>query len=269
MIGHDQPVRIAGVINLSPESFYKGSIASDTDTLIEKVHEMEREGVDILDIGGASTAPKQTYSTQNVSVQVELKRISEAMKVLKTVTDLPISIDTMDVTVAETALDMGAAVVNDVMGLKRDSAMAELVADRGVPVIVMANCAPPCQNVDAALDSVRESIRIAKAAGVSLDRIITDPGIGFGKPTEVDVALLRDLSRFTQLGHPVFVGVSRKAFIGELLGQQDPEARLTGTVAASALAVINGADIIRAHDVKEARIAASIGMALRKEESQV
>jgi dihydropteroate synthase len=265
LTGFDQPVCIVGVINLSPESFYSGSVAADKASLIKTVQEMEEECADMLDIGGASTAPKQTYGTESVSEQEELKRVCEAMKILDKITDLPISVDTVNVSVAETALDLGAAVVNDVNGLRGESSMARLVAEREVPVVVMANCTPPCQSVDASLDSLKESLRIADEAGIPSERVITDPGIGFGKPPVLDLALLRDLPRFTKLGHPVLVGVSRKAFIGKLLDVPDPEDRLAGTIAATALAVANGASLVRAHDVREAHIAAKVGLALRRD----
>jgi dihydropteroate synthase len=158
---------------------------------------------------------------------------------------------------------MGASLVNDTSGLREDSRMAKLVADRAVPVVLMANCGEPCASAEASLESLVASVKNAMHAGVNPDQIILDPGIGFGKPTETDCAILRNLRIYSLLGRPLLVGVSRKAFIGELLGLPDPAERLTGTVAATSIAVLNGADIIRAHDVREARMATSIGEALR------
>ncbi|MFW9845431.1 MAG: dihydropteroate synthase, partial [Candidatus Thorarchaeota archaeon] len=160
------------------------------------------------------------------------------------------------------ALDLGAALVNDVSGLRGDSKMAELVADRDIPVVLMALCKEPCVGVAESVTALRESLEVAKGAGIGWNRIIVDPGIGFGKPAEADYALLRNIRRFTMWGHPVLVGVSRKAFIGELLGQTDPRDRLVGTVAATSLAVSRGAKIVRSHDVLEARMAGTVGEAL-------
>jgi dihydropteroate synthase len=141
--------------------------------------------------------------------------------------------------------------------------MAMLVADRAVPIVMMANCGEPCLTVKASLDSLRTSIKNATDAGVNSDQMVVDPGIGFGKPIETDCAILRNLRLFSLLGQPLLVGVSRKAFIGDLLGLPDPAQRLPGTIAATSIAVLNGADIIRAHDVGEARAAATIGEAIR------
>ncbi|RDE15141.1 MAG: dihydropteroate synthase [Candidatus Thorarchaeota archaeon] len=252
-----------GVLNLSPESFYQGSVLSDPSQVYETVQRMEKDGADFIDVGAASTAPKNAYGTIEVSQQKELKRIRETLGLIVECTRLPISIDTRSASVAEEALRMGAALINDTSGLRADSQMAKLVADNAVPIILMANCGEPCLSIESSLDSLGVSIRTALGAGVNSDLIIIDPGIGFGKPAEIDCAILRGLRAFSLLGHPLLVGVSRKAFIGNLLGLPDPAQRLAGTIAATSIAVLNGADIIRAHDVREARVAAAIGEALR------
>lgn len=262
-IGAGNNVRVMGVLNLSPESFYRGSIATDPNDICTTVESMEKGGADIIDVGAASTAPKSVYGTMNVNQDEELKRVREALGLIVETTRLPVSIDTKSASVAEAALDMGASIINDISGLRSDSRMAKLVADRDVPIVVMANCGEPCLSVEAALDSLSSSIKNAIDAGVDRNQIIVDPGIGFGKPSEVDCAFLRNLRLFSLLGQPLLVGVSRKAFIGELLCLPDPAQRLTGTIAATSIAVLNGADIIRAHDVVEARVAAVIGEALR------
>ncbi len=252
-----------GVLNLSPESFYRGSVVSDPDEIHEAVEGMEKDGADFIDVGAASTAPKNVYGTTDVSETEELRRIRDLLGLVVERTRLPISIDTRSASVAEAALDMGASLVNDTSGLREDTRMAKLVADRAVPIVLMANCGEPCANPEAALDSLVLSIKNATDAGVGSDQIIIDPGVGFGKPVETDCAILKNLRIFSLLGRPLLVGVSRKAFIGELLGLPDPAQRLTGTIAATSIAVLNGADIIRAHDVREARAAATIGEALR------
>jgi len=262
-IGDKYPVRIMGVINLSSESFYKGTVAVSDDDIHRIITRLEEEGADIIDIGGASSAPKKIYDTQEISVQEELRRITNAIDIISSMTKLPLSIDTMSSQVAEGALDLGVSVINDVSGLKADSRMAALVSDRAAPVILMASCNPYCDSIQASLESLRESLSVALEAGIDTDRILVDPGIGFGKPPDVDYELLHNLDKFTLLGRPILVGVSRKAFIGSLLNQPDPEDRLIGSIAATSVAVYNGANIIRTHDVKETRVAVRIGEAIR------
>ena len=265
LIVPDHPVRIMGVINLSPESFYKGSIAETVEEFRIQFSKAVTEGADIIDIGGASTAPTNIYGTSRVSIDEEIKRISAALQSLDE-TKTPISIDTTSSKVAEVALDLGASMVNDVSGLQADPRMAKLVAERQVAVILMANCSPPCGSIQKSLDSLRTSLMIAKDSGIDSKKIILDPGIGFGKPPDVDFSILENLDRFVVLGHPLLVGVSRKAFIGHLLEQNDSEDRLVGSIAATSIAVMNGADMIRTHDVKEARIAVQIGEAIREKQ---
>ena len=265
LIGPDHPVRIMGVINLSPESFYKGAIAETVEEFQIQFNKAVSEGADIIDIGGASTAPTNIYGTSRVSIDEEIKRISAALQSLDE-TKTPISIDTTSSKVAEVALDLGAIMVNDVSGLQTDPRMAKLVAERQVAVILMANCSPPCGSIQKSLDSLRTSLMIAKDSGIDSKKIILDPGIGFGKPPDVDFSILENLDRFVVLGHPLLVGVSRKAFIGHLLEQNDSEDRLVGSIAATSIAVMNGADMIRTHDVKEARIAVQIGEAIREKQ---
>jgi dihydropteroate synthase len=261
-IGPESPVRIMGVINLSPESFYKGGITDTPEEFQRQYIRAISEGADIIDIGGASTAPSNVYETSGVSIEEEIRRVSEA---LRSIPDMktPISIDTTSSRVAALALDHGASIVNDVSGLQADPKMARLVADSEAAVILMANCIPPCGSVQKSLDSLKASVMIARDNGIDPGKIILDPGIGFGKPPVVDYSILRNLDKFVMLGFPLLVGVSRKAFIGELLGQGNPDDRLVGSIAATSIAVMNGAHMIRAHDVKEARFAARVGEAIR------
>jgi len=263
MIGPDSPVRVMSVINLSLESFYQGAVADSIDGFHAMIDTASKEGADIVDIGGMSTAPKQIYGTEDILVEEEAKRVSQALNSISVSGHPPISIDTTSSKVAEIALDLGVSMVNDISGLHADSEMAGLVADRRVPIILMANCGEPCGSIQASLKSLRDSLNIAGGAGIESDKIIIDPGIGFGKPPDVDVAILQELGRFLELGHPLLIGVSRKAFIGHLLGQPDPDDRLVGSVAATTVAVMNGANVIRTHDVKETRLAVQIGEALR------
>ena len=262
-IGKGHPVRIMGIVNLSPESFYKGSVVSDPSRLTDLVGKMGKAGADLIDIGGASTAPRKDYNTTDVSPREEQERVAAAIKTIRDVTDLPLSVDTSSSRVAEAAINLGASIVNDVSGLHRDDKMARLVADCGVAVVLMADYTKPAPDIRSVLNSLKSSLNLAAKAGIPHDHIILDPGIGFGKPVEVDFSIIRRLDVFTVLGFPILLGVSRKAFIGSYLDQPDPEDRLIGTIAATSIAVVNGADIVRAHDIEEASLASKIGETLR------
>jgi dihydropteroate synthase len=262
-IGGINPVRVMGVINLSPESFYSGSIVTDDTKLLSRVKEIIDEGADILDIGGASTAPKNNYGTKDTSRSVEMSRVVSSVGIIAKNTDIPISIDTTSAAVAEAALDLGALVVNDVTGLQGDPKMAKLIADRGVPLIIMSHCSEGCNSVNGSIDALQKSLKIVDDAGIPRENIILDPGIGFGKPPEIDCDILRELSKFKNLQRPLLVGVSRKAFIGTILNEKDPKDRLVGSLAATVIAVANGADMIRTHDVRETKLVVKVGEALR------
>ncbi|MFX0044908.1 MAG: dihydropteroate synthase [Candidatus Hermodarchaeota archaeon] len=262
-LGSSHPVRIMGVLNLSPESFFSGSVASTEDQIRDRVEQLGREGADIIDIGGASTAPENVYGTRSVTEDQELERVISALGMIRQATDLPLSIDTTSSRVAEKAIGLGASLVNDISGLRKDPNMAKLVADHDLPLILMAMCERPCRSVTESVHALRESIQTAQNAGIDDGKLIVDPGIGFGKPAQTDWALLRELPRFAMFGYPVLVGVSRKAFIGKLLEQSDPGDRLVGSVAATSVAVTRGADVVRAHDVREAKMAASVGESLK------
>ena len=264
LVGPDKPVRVMSVINLSPESFYKKSVAESIDSFQAVLDSVSKEGADIIDIGGASTAPKHVYGTSDVSIEEEIKRVSQALESITVSKYPPLSIDTTSSRVAEIALDLGVSMVNDISGLHVDSKMPNLVADRGIPIVLMANCGKPCDSIQASLDSLRDSLDIAKDAGIESEKIILDPGIGFGKPPEVDVAILQKLNQFVRLNHPLLVGVSRKAFIGHILGQPNPDDRLIGSMGATTVAVMNGASVIRTHDVRETKVVIQMGEALRR-----
>ncbi|MFX1440505.1 MAG: dihydropteroate synthase [Promethearchaeota archaeon] len=262
-VGINSTARVMGVINLSSESFYSGSVVTSKEEIPKTVKLMENDGADMIDVGGASTAPESVYGTQKVSAKEELERVRDSLDEVVDSASVPVSIDTTSSKVAEFALDSGASLVNDISGLRADSKMATLVAKRDVPVVLMSLCEEPCNTIKQSLRALSESLKLAHGVGIANERIIVDPGIGFGKPLETDFELVRHLKRFTMWGHPVLVGVSRKAFIGDLLGQTDPKDRLTGTIGATSVAVARGASIIRAHDVMEAKQAASVGEKLR------
>ncbi len=252
-IGCRYPTKIMGVINLSPESFYKTSVHTDVEEVIHSVQQMERDGADLIDVGARSTAPAAIYGTKEIDREDEISRVRSTLPQIVDATRCPVSIDTTSYEVAKVAIDAGASLINDVSGLRSDVRIAELAIEHGIPIVLMANCTPPCSGVNAALESLRNSLRTAINTGLTREKIILDPGIGFGKPTMADVQILRSLRGLSFLGQPILVGLSRKAFIGDILSQPQPSERLIGTVAATALAVLWGANIIRTHDVRETR----------------
>jgi len=217
---------------------------------------MLQAGADILDVGGESTRP----GSDPVPVEEEIRRVVPVIETIRAAGDAMISVDTRNRETAERALDAGADIVNDVSALAHDPGMARLVAERGVPVVLMHMRGTPKTMQDKVVygdtvtDVLRElgaSVSAAVAAGIPPQRIIVDPGIGFGKTTEDNLRLIRGLAAFRSLGMPILVGLSRKRFIGEITGRPVEE-RLAGTIVANTLAVLLGADIVRVHDVTEA-----------------
>jgi dihydropteroate synthase len=263
-VGNSNPVRIMGIINTSPESFYKKSIAVGRQiAYVAKL--MEDEGADLVDVGGMSTAP---YLSTMVSEKTESKRVTDAIKIIQKVTNLPISVDTCRATVAKVALKEGAEILNDISGLKYDKAMLDVVSGYQPSLVLCAHSKKPMQgnNIAKTKDLLRESLALAKEAGVSKKNIVLDPAIGFFRRSgngkfftkinsdwvERDLLILQNL-RFLKLGQPLLVSVSNKSFIGKLLKKEDPSDRLFGSLAAEVIAVLNGADIIRTHNVKETK----------------
>ncbi|TFF67188.1 dihydropteroate synthase [Candidatus Thorarchaeota archaeon] len=262
MIGDGYPTRVMGVINLSPESFYRGSVHENADEILEAVARMELDGADLIDIGGASTAPKAVYGTQQIDVETELERVEAAIEALDGNVRVPLSIDTTSSKVAEAALELGVDVVNDISGLQNDPEMVSVIREYSVPLIAMAYCIPHCKSVSACIASLQKTLNIAEYGHIDHGQIILDPGIGFGKPMELDLRILKSLNRFKLFGRPLLLGVSRKAFIGEFLNQERPEDRLTGSLAATAIAVSKGASIIRTHDVAETKLVVKLSDAV-------
>jgi dihydropteroate synthase len=254
-VGDGIPVRIMGVLNVSPESFYQGSVHDNPARLIEAARAMADAGAHIIDIGAMSTAP---YLKTLISEEEETARLSWAVSAVAAQVNVPVSADTKRASAARAALNCGARIINDVSGLKHDPAMATLIATSGAGAILMASepvprSGPPLERT---LRALHENVEIATQAGVSRSQIVLDPGIGFfrqpGIPwDEWDCLVLRELGQLRQLGLPLLVGASRKSFIGKILDQANPTDRLIGSVACAAIAVYNGAHIIRAHDVKE------------------
>lgn len=262
IVGESTRVTVIGIVNRDPNTFFRGSYRRILKRAIAFVDEMVEEGADIIDVGGVSTAPGATQ----ISAQRELKRIAPLIKEINRNWDVPVSVDTQRSHVASVALRYGATIVNDVSGLKSDSAMAATISDSGASCIVMARNRQPgdCTTMKEIQGALEKSLQIASTAGIPQEKIVVDPGIGFGKPAHYDVSILQNLQELRELGRPILVGVSRKAFIGHILGYPLPSQRLSGTLAAVSVAVMNGAHIIRAHDVRESRDCITIIEAITK-----
>ncbi len=258
---------VMGIVNVTPDSFSDGGKYFDPSRAVAHGEQMARDGADIVDIGGESTRP----GARPVSADEEISRVLPVIRGLRAKISLPISIDTTKSEVARAALDEGADVVNDISALGFDPAMAPLVAREKAPIVLMHIQGTPRtmqQNpfyenvVEEVKEFLRRRVQFALAAGVEADKIIVDPGIGFGKNIEHNLALLRGLGALADLGRPILVGTSRKTFIGKLLDAA-PEERLEGSLAAAVAAALAGANIVRVHDVKEAARAVRVADALR------
>ncbi len=237
-------VKLMGILNVTPDSFSDGGRYSTATLAVQRALEMVKEGASVIDIGGESSRP----GAKPVSVQTELKRVIPVIKALQKKSRIPISIDTYKPEVADAALKAGATWINDISGL-RDPAMRRLVARHRCTVIIMHNS----RYRDVVPDIKKffqTQIAVAKKADIQKKQIVLDPGIGFGKTVQQNVAILKNLSKLKQLGYPTLVGASRKSFIGKLTGA-DVDHRLPGTLAAHMVAVKNGATWLRVHDVAE------------------
>jgi dihydropteroate synthase len=268
-VGDGLPVAVAGALNVSPESFYHGSIATGADALVRAGEAMVRAGAAFVDVGAMSTAP---YLAGRISEAEEADRLARAIDLLVSKLDLTVSADTSRSLPARAALEAGARIINDVTGLTGDPAMADLVACAGAGVIVMASERGAERGRDpiALVGGLLErSLEIARVAGVDPSVVVVDPGIGFFRNQGMawhawDCAVLAELERLLDLGRPICVGVSRKSFIGALVGLDDPELRLPGSLAATAVAVLRGAQLIRTHDVGETVQAVKVAEAIRR-----
>lgn len=250
---------IMGVINLSPESFAGDGLA-DVSAALEQARRFVDQGADILDVGGQSTRPSQAQTVRagfdEVTPEEEIRRIVPAIEGIVKTIDVPVSVDTYKEPVARAALEAGAHLLNDIYGFHREGSLAEVCAEFGVPAVVMHNQRDRTSTGDVIADvrsGLEASIAIAEKAGLPRDCLIADPGFGFGWRAEQNIEMLRRLTELRDIGLPLLVGTSRKSTIGVVLGGASPEQRLFGTAATVALAVANGADIVRVHDVAEMR----------------
>ncbi len=256
---------IMGVLNVTPDSFSDGGQFLEPDKAVEHACRMVADGADIIDIGGQSTRP----GSDPVAPEAELRRLRPVLDKLAGKIAVPISIDTFEPQVAEAGLELGAAAINDVSGL-RNPDMIDVVARHEAPVVLMhMRGTPKTMQQDISYRDVVEDLktffadRVGEAREKGVQEIMIDPGIGFGKTAQHNLEILKRLGEFKELGLPVLVGPSRKSFIGEITGQPAGQ-RLEGTLAAVSVAVMNGAAAVRVHDVKACKRAVLIADAVRK-----
>ena len=273
-VGGFNPVRIMGIINTSHESFFKESVITDSKKLAHTIKKMEDEGANFVDVGGMSTAP---YLNTLISEKKEIERIARAIKVIQKVSNMPISIDTCRSQVAKSALELGVEIVNDISGLKYDKDMQKIVEKFEPSLILCAYSKNVVRGnqIRQTRNLIRESLTIANSANIPSDKIVVDPAIGFFRKSgknnfftkinsdwlKRDLLILNNLKLIKQK-NPLLVSVSRKSFIGSLLKIKNPNERLYGSIAAEVIAVLNGADIIRTHNVRATREAIQIAQKL-------
>jgi len=251
-----------GVLNVTPDSFYDGGRFFDIDRAVMHGLKLIEAGADMLDIGGESTRP----GSVSVDAKEEIDRVIPVIKLLGEMTDIPISVDTYKSEVAERAIKYGATMINDISALRFDENMADIVAEYDLPVCLMHMHGRPSDMqihpvyndiIQDIICFLKERINFAVEKGISTDKIIIDPGIGFGKRTgegiEDNCTILKRLKEFKSLNKPILVGTSRKTFISNLCNEPSPKDRLIGSLATIAVAVANGADIVRVHDVRETK----------------
>ena len=253
---------IMGVINLTPDSFYSGSRLNDLSIIEEVVSEMTEEGVDFIDIGAESTRPR----SMPVDEKEEIRRLKSVLPLVSKVTRIPISVDTYKAKVAALAIDHGASIINDISGFRFDKRMMKIIARNRVSTVIMHMKGKP-RNMQKdpqygdlmheIYSFLEQRIDLGVEAGIDRDRIMIDPGLGFGKRLTDNYAIIKRLAELKHLARPILVGHSRKSFIGEPLGLV-PEKRLEGTLGVEALLIANGASILRVHDVMEAKRVASL-----------
>ena len=247
---------VMGILNCTPDSFYPASRANTIKDALRAGREMIEAGVDIIDVGGESTRP----GSDPVPLEEEVRRVLPVVQALRAESDVMVSVDTRRKDVAERALDAGADIINDISGLRHNEDLARLVARRKVPVVLMHMRGTPKtmqreafykNTISEILRELQPSIAAAMGAGIDPGMLIVDPGIGFGKRIQDNLRIIKELSSLKSLNFPILIGLSRKSFIGEIL-DKPVEKRLIGTITANTLAIINGANIIRVHDVSDA-----------------
>ena len=273
-VGNSNPVRIMGIINTSPESFFKKSVFTEKIEISKVAKQMEEDGANFIDVGGMSTAP---YLNTIVSEEREIERVTNAIEAIQKVSRLPISIDTCRANVARSAFDLGVEILNDISGLKYDKQMLNVLGNYSPSVIVCAFSKKIVtgNQVGQTRNLLRQSLVMAKKARIPRNKIVVDPAIGFFRKkakgiffTKInsdwlrrDVLIIQNLHSI-KLGQPLLISLSRKSLIGYLINENDPNKRLYGSIVAEAISVLNGADIIRTHNVKATHDAIEIAQKL-------
>lgn len=279
-VGRNNLVRIMGILNTSPESFYKKSVATKKQTISNIIRKMEEDGADFVDVGGMSTAP---YLSTMVSEKAEVKRIVNAIRIIQRISNLPISVDTCRAGVAKRALEWGVEIINDISGLKFDKNMISVIEKYRPSLVLCAYSRKTVvgNHVQKTKELLKQSLKLAKKAKVDRKKIILDPAIGFFRKSGTgnfftkiksdwvsrDLLILQNL-KLIKLGQPQLVCVSNKSFIGKLLKKENPAERLYGTLAAEVICVLNGANIIRTHNVGETRDAIFLAQNLAQKKSR-
>lgn len=260
-------VTLMGILNVTPDSFSDGGRYLEPDAAVEQARRMAAAGAGIIDVGGESTRP----GADTVPVEEEIRRVAGPIAAIAAELEIPVSIDTRKAPVAEAALNAGASLVNDVAGFTYDAALAPLCAARGVPVCVMhAQGDPQTMQIAPRYDDVRldvydflsDRVEALVMAGIARDRILVDPGIGFGKRLDHNLALLRDIALFHGLGCPILLGASRKKFIGTISDAGTADTRMAGSVSVALHGASQGVQVIRVHDVTETRQALALWRAI-------
>lgn len=239
---------VMGILNVTPDSFSDGGRFNDIDRALKHTEELVNDGADIIDVGGESTRPNYTQ----ISDSEEIERVVPVIEKIKQNFDIPVSIDTYKSAVASAAVSAGADMINDIWGLKYDGNMAKVISESGAACCLMHNRKNAQYNsfVDDVLNDLRESVEIAKMAGIQKDKIVLDPGIGFAKSYKENLIMTNNLERMNEIGYPVLLGTSRKSMIGLTLDLPSNQ-RLEGTIATTVMAVIKGCMFVRVHDVLE------------------
>ena len=275
-VGGRNPVRIMGILNTSPESFYKKSISTSRMKIKNAVIQMENDGADFIDVGGMSTAP---YLFTNVSEKIESDRIVNAIKIIQDCTNLPISVDTCRSSVAKIALEHDVEIINDISGLKYDEKMKDVISKFQPSVILCAYDSKTISRgtINSTKKLLADSLKIIKKSNISDKKIVLDPAIGFFKKTgkgkfftkikndwvERDLSIIKNLNSI-KMNYPILISISNKSIIGNLLQKENPSDRLFGSITAEAICVLNGANIIRTHNVMATRDAITIASKLSK-----
>ena len=262
VVGRKNEITIMGILNISPESFYKNSIKTTKSQISKSLLEMEENGANIIDIGGMSTAP---YLKTIVSEKIESERITKTIKIIQNLSNIPISVDTCRASVANHALELGVDVINDISGLKYDKSMPKII-EKYNPSLILCSYGNKLVKGNSILEAkklLNQSVKIAQNAGISKEKIVVDPAIGFFRRSsdvknklpytkinsdwaERDIEIIKNL-KLLKTNYPILVSISNKSFIGKLIGKKNPADRNTGTAIAEMLSIINGASIIRTH----------------------